>query len=90
MTLSSLSSKSKVPQVNPMIRPTCDPEKQEAHAKPSGDLVPCDQTRDKSPVSLALGDDLYHLRSNSTTLAKWFQYVRSNNAVTRAANAKVM
>jgi hypothetical protein len=24
-------------------------------------------------VSPALGDDLYHLRSNNTMLAKWFQ-----------------
>jgi hypothetical protein len=48
-TSHSPSSKSKVPQVNPIIRPACDPEKQEARAKPSGDLVSRDQTRNKSP-----------------------------------------
>ena len=41
-------------------------------------------------VSPALGDDLYHLRSNNTTLAKWFQYVSINNAVMHAAKAKAM
>jgi hypothetical protein len=48
-TSRSLSSKSKVPQVNPVIRPAHDPEKQGARAKPSGDPVSCDQTRNKSP-----------------------------------------
>jgi len=42
-TSSSESSKLKVPQVSPMIRPTCDPEKQGTRAKPSGDLIPRDQ-----------------------------------------------
>ena len=51
MTLSSQSSKSKFPQVNPVIRPARDPEKQGAHAKSTGDLAPCDQTRNKSPDS---------------------------------------
>jgi hypothetical protein len=54
ITSSSQSSKSKIPQVNPVIRPACDPEKQRAHAKPSGDLVPRDQTRNKSPDSLCV------------------------------------
>jgi hypothetical protein len=27
----------------------------------------------KEEVSPVLGDNLYHLRSNNTTLAKWFQ-----------------
>jgi len=49
VTSSITSSKSKVPQVNPVIRPAHDPEKQGARAKPSGDLVSCDQTRNKSP-----------------------------------------
>jgi len=48
VTSCSLSSKSKVPQVNPTIRPAHDPKKQGACAKSSGDLVPCDQTRNKS------------------------------------------
>jgi hypothetical protein len=43
------SSKSKVPQVNSVIRPVRDPEKQETHAKLSSDLVPRDQNRSKSP-----------------------------------------
>jgi hypothetical protein len=49
MTSSSQSSKSKVPQVNPVIRPSHDPEKQGTCAKPSCDLVLRDQTRNKSP-----------------------------------------
>ena len=48
-TSSSPNSKSKVPQVSPLIRPACDPEKQGAHAKPSGDRAPHDQTRSKLP-----------------------------------------
>jgi hypothetical protein len=51
VTSSIISSKSKVPQVNPMIRPACDPEKQRAHAKPSDDLVSHDQTSNRSPDS---------------------------------------
>jgi hypothetical protein len=50
-TSSITSSKSKVPQVNPVIRPARDPEKQGAHAKPSGDWVPRDQTKNQSPDS---------------------------------------
>jgi len=41
------SSKSKVPQVNPAIRPACDPEKQGARAQQSGDLVSHDQTSNR-------------------------------------------
>jgi hypothetical protein len=48
-TSSITSSKSKVPQVNLTIRPARDPEKQGAHAKPSGDLVSCDQISNRSP-----------------------------------------
>ena len=49
-TTSSITSfKSKVPQVNPAIRPARDPEKQGARAKPSGDLDSCNQIRNKSP-----------------------------------------
>jgi Chromo (CHRromatin Organisation MOdifier) domain len=49
-TSSITSSKSKVPQVNPVIRPARDPEKQGARAKPSGDLVSRDQIPDISRV----------------------------------------
>jgi len=48
-TSSITSSKSKVPQVNPVIRPARDPEKQGARAKPSGDLVSRDQISNRSP-----------------------------------------
>jgi hypothetical protein len=48
-TSSITSSKSKVPQVNPVIRPARDPEKQETRAKPSGDLVSCDRISNRSP-----------------------------------------
>jgi hypothetical protein len=48
-TSSITSSKSKVSQTNPVIRPARDPEKQGTRAKPSGDLVSRDQTRNKSP-----------------------------------------
>jgi hypothetical protein len=48
-TSSFQSSKSKVPQVNPMIRPARDPEKQGAHAQVSGDMTPWDQIRNRSP-----------------------------------------
>ena len=48
-TSSITSSKSKVPQVNPVIRPACDPEKQGTRAKPSGDLVSRDQISNRSP-----------------------------------------
>jgi hypothetical protein len=51
-TTSSVTSfKSKVPQVNPVIRPAHDPEKQGTRAKPSGDLVSRDQTSNRSPDS---------------------------------------
>jgi len=48
-TSSITSSKSKVPQVNPIIRPAHDPEKQETRAKPSGDLVSRDRISNRSP-----------------------------------------
>jgi hypothetical protein len=48
-TSSFTSSKSKVPQVNPVIRLARDPEKQGARANLSGDPITCDQTRNKSP-----------------------------------------
>jgi hypothetical protein len=53
-TSCSPSSKSKVLQVNPVIRPARDPKKQGACAKPSGDLVSRDQTRNKSHDSLCV------------------------------------
>jgi hypothetical protein len=49
-TSSITSSKSKVTQVNPVTRSARDPEKQGAHAKPSGDLVSRDQIPDISRV----------------------------------------
>jgi hypothetical protein len=55
VTSSFQSSKLKVPQVNPVIRPTRDPEKQGTCDKLSGDLIPRDQNRSKSPdISRAL------------------------------------
>jgi len=48
-TSHSLSSKSKDPQVNPVIRLARDPEKQGARAKSSDDLITHDQTRNKLP-----------------------------------------
>jgi hypothetical protein len=48
-TSSITSSKSKVPQVKPVIRPARDPKKQGTRANTSGDLVSRDQTRNKSP-----------------------------------------
>ena len=48
--MSSLqSSKSKVPQVNPVIRLARDPEKQGTREKLSSDLMPRDQSGSKSP-----------------------------------------
>ena len=49
VTSSIPSRKSKVPQVNPIIRLARDPKKQGARTKPSGDLTSHDQTRNKSP-----------------------------------------
>jgi hypothetical protein len=58
VTSSFQSSKLKVPHVNLMIRPTHDPEKQGTHDNLSGDLIPCDQNRSKSPdISRALTRD---------------------------------
>jgi hypothetical protein len=51
VTSCSPNSKMKVPQVNPVIRPAWDPKKQGARANLSGDLVSCNQTRNKSPDS---------------------------------------
>jgi hypothetical protein len=49
-TTSSLqSSKSKIPQVNPVTRPARDPEKQGARAQTSGDQGARDPTRSQSP-----------------------------------------
>jgi len=67
-TSSITSSKSKVPQVNPTIRPARDPEKQGAHAKPSGDLVSHDQTSNRSPdLSRVLSRD----KSRDSTHFGW-------------------
>jgi hypothetical protein len=57
-TSSFRSSKLKVPQVSPMIRPARDPEKQGIRAKLSGDLIPHDQSTSKSPdISRVLTHD---------------------------------
>jgi hypothetical protein len=67
-TSSITSSKSKVPQVNPVIRPARDPEKQGARAKPSGDLVSCDQISNKLPdISRVLSRD----QSRDSTCFGW-------------------
>jgi hypothetical protein len=64
MTLSFQSSKSKVPQVNQVIKPAHDPEKQGAHAQVSGDPSPHDQTKSKSPdTSYDLSRVLTHDKS---------------------------
>ena len=68
VTSSITSSKSKVPQVNPMIRPARDPEKQGARAKPSGDLVSRDQISNKIPdISRVLSRD----KSRDSTRFGW-------------------
>jgi len=77
VTSSITSSKSKVPQVNPMIRPARDPEKQGARAKPSGDLVSCDQTRNRSPDSSRVltrdksRDSIHFGQARSPLINKW-------------------
>jgi len=77
VTSSVTSSKSKVPQVNPVTRPAHDPEKQGAHANSSGDLITHDQTRNKSPdTSCALtrdkSQDLIRFgRARSPLINKW-------------------
>ena len=76
-TSSFQSSKSKVPQVNPVIRPTRDPEKQGTCDKLSGDLIPRDQNRSKSPdISCALTcdksrDQIRFGRARSPLINKW-------------------
>jgi hypothetical protein len=77
MTSSSQSSKLKAPQMSPTIRPPHDPEKQGTHAKPSGDLVSCDQTRNKSPnISRAptrdkSQDQIHFRQATSPMINKW-------------------
>ena len=73
MTSSITSSKSKVPQVNPVIRPAHDPEKQGARAKSSGDLILHDQTRNKSPDSSRVStcDSIRFGRARSPLINKW-------------------
>jgi hypothetical protein len=76
-TSSITSSKSKVPQVNPVIRPARDPEKQGAHAKPSGDLTSRDQTRNKSadpsrvPTHDKSRDSIRFGQARSPLINKW-------------------
>jgi hypothetical protein len=77
MTSSSPSSKLKVPQVNHMIRPSCDPEKQETCAKPSYDQVSRDLTRNKSPDTSHVltcdksRDQIHFGRARSLLINKW-------------------
>jgi hypothetical protein len=77
VTSSVTSSKSKVLQVNPVIGPARDPEKQGTRANTSGDLVSHDQTRNKSPdPSRALTcdksrDSIHFGRARSPLINKW-------------------
>jgi len=74
---SSQSLKLKFPQVSPMIRPAHDPEKQGAHANPSGDLKPRDQVRSKSPDTSCVmtcdtsRDPICFGRARSPLINKW-------------------
>jgi hypothetical protein len=76
-TSSITSSKSKVPQVNPVIRPARDPGKQGACAKPSGDLVSCDQISNRLPdISRVLShdksrDSTHFGRARSPLINQW-------------------
>ena len=76
-TSHSPSFKLKVLQVNPRIRPACDPEKQGACAKPSGDLRPRDQVRSKSPNTSRVithdqsRDPICFERARSPLINKW-------------------
>jgi hypothetical protein len=76
-TSRSPSSKLKVPQVNPVIRPACDPKKQGARAKPSGDLASRDQTRNKSPNQSRVPtrdqsrDSIHFGQARSPLINKW-------------------
>jgi hypothetical protein len=77
MTSSSQSSKWKVPQVNSVKRPPHDSEKQGTCANPLHDLVPHDQTRNKSPdISHAptcdkLQDQIHFGRARNVLINKW-------------------
>jgi hypothetical protein len=83
-TSNSQSSKSKVPQVNPVIRPSRDPKKQETRVKPSGDLVSRDQTRNKSPDTSCVlthdksQDQIHFGQARSPLINRW-QIVRTIN-----------
>jgi hypothetical protein len=77
MISSFQSSKSKVSQVNSVTRPAYDPEKQGAHANSSGDLITCDQTRNKSPDTShvlthdKLRDQIRFGRARSPLINRW-------------------
>jgi len=76
-TSSFQSSKSKVPQVSPVIRPTRDPEKQGTRAKLSGDLIPHDLSTSKSPdISRVLTrdksrDQIHFGQARSLLINRW-------------------
>jgi hypothetical protein len=76
-TLSFQSSKSKVPQVNPVMRPAHDPKKQGTHAQVSGDLVSRDNNRSKSlDTSRVLAHDksqdpIHFRRARSPLINRW-------------------
>ena len=76
-TSSIQSSKSKVPQVSPVIRPARDPEKQGTCAKLSGDLIPRDQSTSKSSdISRVLTrdksrDQIRFGRARSLLINRW-------------------
>jgi hypothetical protein len=76
--MSSLqSSKSKVPQVNPVIRLARDPEKQGTRDKLSSDSMSCDQSGSKSPdISRVLTrdksrDQICFGQARSPLIDKW-------------------
>jgi hypothetical protein len=71
------SSKSKIPQANPVIRPARDPEKQGTRAQVSGDLVPRDHNRSKSsdisraPTRDKSRDPIHFGRARSLLINRW-------------------
>jgi hypothetical protein len=85
MTSSFQSAKLKVPQESPVIRPAHDPEKQGTRAQASGDLVPHDHNRSKSPdISRApthdkSQDPIHFGRARSLLINRWQTVGTVNN-----------